>query len=334
MMDLKTVFPESFFDEEIRCGYKVTSAMKKVWAVQLDLLAEAMRVMDKHSIRYFAIGGTLLGAVRHNGYIPWDDDIDIAIPRKDYDRFREIAREEFSHPYFYQDEFNSPGLLCGHAKLRNSETTMVFSNHLKSQVGDLSFNMGIFIDFFPVDNLPDDSEKANKWWRDIRHVGRTAWHLRFFTNRGISEKVMGDSKIKLIFQRILLSLIGDPDYYFKKYNRLLSKYSTTPTSKSCLYCLFCKDKTGKNRWVWDRVCLDTDKLVLFPFEFLRIPCPSGYDAVLTQTYGDWHKMIQLNSEHGSVMDSFYDVDKPYTSYFNENGYLERSLVRKAKAEKK
>lgn len=330
MVDLKLHFPESFFKEEIRSGYKVTTSMKKVWAVELDLLAEAMRVMDKHSIKYYAIGGTLLGAVRHGGYIPWDDDIDIALPRSDYERFKRIARKEFSYPYFYQDEDNSPGLLCGHAKLRNSATTMVLSNHMKKQVGALSFNMGIFIDFFPVDSLPDDSEEDNDWWKKLKRVGRHAWHLRLYTHRGLAVEGVGDNFKLFAFEKAFLSLIQQPDYYFKKYNRLLTKYSNVHTSRVCLYCLYCKDKSGKERWVWNSEDLMPNELINLPFEFLSIPCPAGFDAVLTKTYGDWHEMKQLNSEHGSVSDSFYDADRSYTCYFDKNGYLDRAKVSEAK----
>ena len=331
MVDLKLEFPDSFFEEEIRSGYRVSSLMKRVWAVELDLLAEAMRVMDKHAIRYFAIGGTLLGAVRHGGFIPWDDDIDIAIPRKDYERFRRIAKEEFSYPYFYQDEFNSPGLLCGHAKLRNSETTMVFSNHMDDQCGPLTFNMGIFIDFFPVDNLPDDSDEYNKWLKKLKGVARNAWHLRLFTHRG---RTIGNKKLKYIVKIFLLSVLRNPNYYFKKYNRLLSKYAGVSTLKSCLYCLYCRNEVERGRWSWNSSDLDPNKLVSLPFEFIRIPCPVHYDAVLTQTYGNWHEMKILNSMHGCVSDSFYDVNESYRYYCDKNKVLDRSLVRKAMNEMK
>ena len=323
MVELKLDFPKDFFESEVRCGYEVSSRMKKVWAVELDLLAEAKRVFDKYNIRWFAIGGTLLGAARHKGYIPWDDDIDIAIPRTDYERFRSIAREEFSHPYFFQDEFNSPGLLCGHAKLRNLDTTMVLSSHLEEQMGKMSFNMGVFIDFFPVDNIPDEIEEKNEWIKKLKKVGRNAWHLRWYTHRG---RFVEDKKARFVVLRFLLSMIRNPDYFFKKYNRLLSKYSDASTYKSCLYCLFCRENAGKTRWMWNSADLDTKNMIFLPFEFINIPCPSNYDAVLTQTYGNWHEMKQVNSVHGCVSKSFYDVNNPCQFYFDKNGNLDRSLV--------
>ncbi len=217
--------PAYFLKQENREGYIVTEEMKKVWAVELDLLSEAMRVMNKYGIKYYAIGGTLLGAVRHNGYIPWDDDIDIAIPRIDYEKFRKIAKKEFSHPYFFQDEFNDPGLLCGHAKLRNSDTTMVFSDFLNNseKAGKLSINLGIFIDFFPVDNIPDDQTQRRVWISKIKKVATNAWNLRLFTHRG---KTLDNNSWKYKFKALLLNTIFKcPNYYFTKYNKILSIYS-------------------------------------------------------------------------------------------------------------
>lgn len=326
MVELKLDIPKSFLESEVRCGYEVSTQMKKVWAVELDLLIEAKRVFEKYNIRWYAIGGTLLGAVRHNGFIPWDDDIDIAIPRTDYERLRSVARKEFSPPYYFQDEFNSPGLLCGHAKLRNSDTTMLLSCNLNEKEGKMSFNMGVFIDFFPVDNLPDDLEEKNEWLKRIRRLGQKAWNLRLFTHRG---RLVEGNKAKYIFLRFLLSVFGDSNYFFKKYNRLLSKYSDVSTTKSCLYCLFCREKAGGTKWLWNSTDLDTKNLILLPFEFIKIPCLSNYDAVLTQTYGNWHEMKQVNSVHGCVQESFYDVEHPYHHYFDENGNLDRRLVHKA-----
>ncbi|MEE3413068.1 MAG: LicD family protein, partial [Bacteroidales bacterium] len=97
MVDLKVTLPKDFLQEEKRDGFVVSPAMKEVWAVELDLLAEFQRVADKHKINYIASGGTMLGAVRHKGFIPWDDDVDIMMLRKDYNKLLSVAGE-FEHP--------------------------------------------------------------------------------------------------------------------------------------------------------------------------------------------------------------------------------------------
>ena len=89
----------SFFDEEIRCDFLVTKERKKIWAIGLDLLLEFDRVCKKYNLSYFLIHGSLLGAIRHNGFIPWDDDIDVAMLRSDYNNLMNIAAKEFSNQY-------------------------------------------------------------------------------------------------------------------------------------------------------------------------------------------------------------------------------------------
>ena len=86
MLPIKIDLPERFLEEEVRDGYTISTEMKANWAVQMDLLAEFDRVCKEHNIEYFACGGTLLGAVRHGGYIPWDDDIDLMITRDNYNK--------------------------------------------------------------------------------------------------------------------------------------------------------------------------------------------------------------------------------------------------------
>ena len=119
MVDLNIVLPDGFLNEEVRCGYTVTKQMKEVWAVELDMLEKLLSVCKKHDIKIFASGGTMLGAVRHQGFIPWDDDIDMMMFRDDYEKLCKVAQEEFEYPYFFQTEYTDVGSLRGHAQLRN-----------------------------------------------------------------------------------------------------------------------------------------------------------------------------------------------------------------------
>ena len=128
MTSLKLQIEPSFFQQEERCGYVVTSGMKRIWAVELDLLNEFARVCRENGLKWFAHAGTMLGAVRHRGFIPWDDDIDIIMPRKDYERLCKLAPSAFSHPYFFQDEQTDRYFARAFSRLRNSETTAIFEN--------------------------------------------------------------------------------------------------------------------------------------------------------------------------------------------------------------
>lgn len=90
---------ESFTQKETRAGYSISTKMKRVWETQIDLVKVLEKICKKYNLTFFAIYGTLLGAIRHEGYIPWDDDIDVVMPRKDFEKFKKMAVNELEYPY-------------------------------------------------------------------------------------------------------------------------------------------------------------------------------------------------------------------------------------------
>ena len=106
---------ESFLLDEVRCGFLVPAAVKQAWAAELEVLMEIDRVCKLHDIEYFADWGTLLGAVRHGGFVPWDDDLDIIMFREDYNKFLTCAEKEMDSEAFYlQKELNVVELACNY----------------------------------------------------------------------------------------------------------------------------------------------------------------------------------------------------------------------------
>ena len=101
-LPIRTRLPENFLNEEVRCGYTIDAKHKRIWAVELDLLSEFQRICKAYQIKYFAFAGTMLGAVRHKGYIPWDDDLDVALTRTEFNIFCKVAQDELRFPYFLQ----------------------------------------------------------------------------------------------------------------------------------------------------------------------------------------------------------------------------------------
>ena len=135
--------------------YVIAPERRQLFDVLLDLLNEFNRVCAEHNITYYAFGGTLLGAIRHKGFIPWDDDVDIIVPRKDYDKLKKIAdRGAFLRPYFFQSPSTDAGYPKGFCRLRNSSTTEIPFDDVA-----MKCNRGIFIDIFPLDVVPDDERK-------------------------------------------------------------------------------------------------------------------------------------------------------------------------------
>lgn len=125
--------------------------LRKIQLTELTLLEEVKRICDLHEIPYVIIAGTLLGAVRHGGFIPWDDDADIAMLRPDYERFREVCRKELSDERFYfQDDVITEGYRWGYGKFRHGDS--VFQREYQEH---MPYKNGISIDIFPLDGVPD-----------------------------------------------------------------------------------------------------------------------------------------------------------------------------------
>lgn len=125
------------------------SELRQLQLIQLDLLLALDKVCRKHGIRYMMDGGTMLGAVRHKGFIPWDDDIDVAMLREDYERLKSL-KDEFDPSFcFFQDHTTDPEYRWGYGKLRRTGTSYVRvgQEHLKQRDG-------VFIDIFPFDDIP------------------------------------------------------------------------------------------------------------------------------------------------------------------------------------
>lgn len=127
-------------------------SLRKIQMIQLEMLEEVDRICKKCGIQYNIIAGTLLGAVRHGGYIPWDDDADVALLRPEYEKFRIAVRKELDTTRFYfQDSRCTKGYRWGYGKLRRKHTLFI-----REFQGHMPYRQGIFIDIFPLDGVPDN----------------------------------------------------------------------------------------------------------------------------------------------------------------------------------
>ena len=113
--------------------------LQKLHTLQLEMLSDLQKICEKYNLEYFAVFGTALGAVRHKGFIPWDDDSDIAMLREEYEKFRKVAHEMDPSICYFQDHFNDPEYLWQYGKLRRTGTTFVRAGqeHMKGKLGYL-----------------------------------------------------------------------------------------------------------------------------------------------------------------------------------------------------
>ena len=315
MVNLKIQLPENFLENEVRCGYTVTRKAKEVWAVELDLLAEFQRVCQKYNIKYCADGGTLLGAVRHNGYIPWDDDLDIAMLRSDFDKLNKIAPSEFKKPYFWQTEETDPGSARGHAQLRNSDTTGIITWEYEHRRHN-NYNQGIFIDIFPFDTVIDDTKKLieqdrkrillNTKYREILSSVNQFCFKPWIDNQG---RRHFDLKNLYCHFKYKVSRESYSSVYYQFIDEI-TKYNYINTTE---YVADLCMPIPLNRL--KRFRSDFEELQMVDFEFLQIPIFKNFDRNLKILYGNKYMTpMQLNSEHGNLI---LDTENPYIRYLKQ-----------------
>ena len=283
------ILPESFFMPEVICDFTVTSEMKKNWAVCVDLLVRFDEVCRKNHLKYYVAFGTLLGIIRHHGFIPWDDDIDVCMFRDDYEKLKEL-RGDFECPYFLQYPGSDKDYFFSFAKLRNSLTSCVprpFTYAL--------FNQGIGIDIFPVDNCELDTAKEN-YDRIKDLILENSANMRR-SNPFPTER---DN------ERCSLYKESNPFEVFTKMEAIARQYNNKETEY-----VICSTITTYDykKFVFSRKFLED--LIEADFYGHSVKIPKCYDAVLKVTYGDY--MLFPPKEKRGVWhnNAIIDADVPY-----------------------
>ena len=286
--------PESFFNKEERCGFLITEKRKKIWAIELDIYLVFAEVCKKHNLKFWGDGGTLLGAVRHNGFIPWDDDIDVIMPRQDYNKLLEIGTEVFEEPFFLQTPHTDSNYGYSFAKLRNSNTTCIPKVFAKA-----GFNHGIHIDIFPLDYINLDSFEEDK-----RQITECIMKNSSFMKRN-SVSLLNDKQLENYHKYIT----DDPAFEFDKIQKIASNPAYRG-SEHVANCTVTSLKTHAQIW---RASWFTHT-IMHQFEMIEIPMPKDIDSRLTVQYGDYMQFPPINQRGIWHSDVFWDPDKKYTDY--------------------
>ena len=286
MLPIKIELDDSYFKEEIRCEYRVTEQRKEMWAIELDLLVEFDHVCKKNNLKYFIDGGTLLGAVRHQGFIPWDDDVDVIMLREDYDKLVRIGNKEFKHPYFFQSAYSDRGYTRGHSQLRNSLTC----GALKKEAKRDHFNQGMFLDIFVLDGLPEREEELDKQFKMLRNYMFQMKKIFYPQAYGNYPKYI----LKWLRKEVYLhtNLLSG---LYKKFEKCAKAYGD---SEDVYLITFYEKreqiKRFKKEWY--------SEVIYMPFEMLKCPVPVGYKNILEGYYGkNYIKPVQVANDHGQLI---------------------------------
>lgn len=276
---------QTFLEPETRDGYFIDANMKAAWKVMLDIVEQFSRICAKYNLNYSLAGGTLLGAIRHGGFIPWDDDIDIDMPRPDYDRFIKIVSEgsELVHPLYLQTPFNDWGYASRYIKIRNVQTASIDPGYAQS---GLCHNMGIGVDIFPIDGVPI-SKVSKLVTKTVSRVTTSvlARSSMPYRNRRVKDWVM------FLFASTVCGVVGRRNIW-----RVREWAYSRNSLSECHICGEFSFLPDSKKERWSPSVYESYKEV--PFEYLDLKVPSGYEEVLTAKYGrDWRKPVKASAYH-------------------------------------
>ncbi|MDR2888321.1 MAG: LicD family protein [Lachnospiraceae bacterium] len=241
--------------------------LRSLQMIQLELLLEVDRICKKNAIAYNIIAGTLLGAVRHQGYIPWDDDADVAFLREEYERFREACKKDLDRERFYfQDHRNTPGYRWGYGKLRRKETQFI-----REHQEFMPYEQGVFIDIFPLDQVPDS------------YPGRMIHNFHCFAIRKILWSEVGKTADRSLVMRGLYGLLSciPERVVFRHYYHFMREGNRKKTKWVRILTFPTPNKQYGYRKIWYQ------KSKLYQFEGHSFPGAKDYKEYLTFKFGDY-----------------------------------------------
>lgn len=296
-------FKKDFFCDEVRDGFMVPAMVKEAWGAQLEVLSVIDSICKKHNIPYWADWGTLLGAVRHGGFIPWDDDLDISMKRKDYEYFMKIAKNELPEGFCVINYATHEDFWLFLGRIINTKKACFEKEHLRKFHG---FGYIAGVDIFVLDNVSRDEAKEEKRCKAARYVIALA--------DKIGNHELTDAQIE-----------EELRYVEKLCNKKLVRYNEVYDIKVSLYkvaeelfaCVKREDSDYLTRMMPDGLLgnkalrlpqEDYEKMLWLPFENTKIPVPYNYDEMLRNRYGDYMKLVRDAGGHDYP---FYELQKKH-----------------------
>lgn len=261
---------------------------------EFELLKTADEICRKLGLKYFLVCGSALGAIKYKGFIPWDDDIDIALFRKDYELFVSQAPKFLPDNLFLQNRHTEKYFLQIYSKLRNSETT-----YIEKSVSSFPINHGASIDIFPLDEYP-----ASGYRRRILELKKQFYLQRTYPYFNISRSIKGKI-FKALFSPF--NNIDNISKIMKNYECALASYKGTRSDIICNHGnwqgkLEYAPRSQYGNGIWAE------------FEGLKVRIPEKYDEYLTQKYGDWRADLPEKQQVGHHYYEICDLNRPYTDY--------------------
>ena len=278
--------------------------MTELQKKEFEMLCLVVDICNQLDLEYYLVCGSALGAVKYNGFIPWDDDVDVALPRKDYELFLSKASSMLPSWCFVQNYRTDPKFPLLGTKLRNSETTFI-----EFMCTELDINHGVFIDVFPLDGY-NYSKKNQSLLSKKRHTFDAA------------------RRVNLTYRRFSLSGMRPVrGLYYYAMNRLFGLYGDTSKAVKN-FDDFVASLNAENAQMWCNHANSASSVEFAPreqygsgawatFEGLKVRVPEKYDEYLTQKYGDWRAELPPEQQVGHHYAEVIDLNRPYTDYIEK-----------------
>lgn len=270
--------------------------MNDLQKIEFNLFLCFDKICKELNLRYFLLCGSALGAVRHGGFIPWDDDLDVGMFRGDYNRFMEYAPHMLPQNIFLQNYKTDPDYPFVFAKLRNSETAFI-----EKALADFDINHGIYIDIFPLDGYPKEVSSQKKLASKKKNYRRKLY-CGFDMPREFKSEMAA----------LLLRCAGyhkRTEKTLEKYEDLISKYKVEDSDIICSH----GNRHGERDYIPKEYY---GKGIYMNFEGAEVLVPEKYDEYLSCLYGDW-KVIPSVEKRETHLYKICDTEKSYRAYMKE-----------------
>lgn len=266
--------------------------MNELQKAELELLKSFVQICERHNLKYYLVCGTALGAVKYNGFIPWDDDVDVALCRKDYNSFIRYAREELAPGITVQNHRCCKGIPFVYTKLRLENTAFI-----EKTASRLDISHGIYIDVFPLDGYPNGKMASSVFEIKKKIIWKTLSSVYY---RDKAYKNLITAPLAFFAKRLMNSLVN-------RYESLISAY---PCEGSALWCNY-GNSPFKSEYAPREQYGEGSAAV---FEGMEVIIPEGYEDYLTRKYGDWRADLPEEEQVGHHYAEIIDTARPYTDY--------------------
>ncbi len=300
--------PEEFYESEVRDGFYVPSFMKRSWAATLEILDEIAGVCSRHGLKWWIDWGSLIATVRHQGFIPWDDDLDISMMRKDYMLFNRYAGEELPEGYSARNIYNNPEFDDYITRVVNSSYPREDETFMDGHCG---FPYAAGVDVFCIDYVNPDDEVNAEMCKLIHNIGSLATALD--PDAYLKDIPEYDGAIKDIEAMCHYSF-NKTEPVRQQINKLCERLMQNTRKEDAVKasCMALYATKEGFRGIFPKGYYE--ELITMPYEFIEVPVPLHYDEILKTLFGDYMRPYRAGGTHE------YPYYEKQEKRLSDNGY--------------